>query len=458
MPALAAILVLHWIVLAGFWTGVGGADHYEYAMSALDLSEGQLPDTHWGLRWPLTGTMALSVLVLGPTEFALSLPVILSSSGLVLLAYLAGRRWAGPGTGLAAALMVATSPLFAVMRIHVHLPEMLFAVAAVIVAASADGTRLRPFAVAALLAWLAWACRETSGYLPVALGLGAPVLLRPVRRGLAAGLTVGGGFAAAVLAEWTFYRVIYGDWLYRVKTDLDHGGDMEGTGIRSAPQDADTWLTPLFDAVLPSLLTPVYAAALLGGIAAPVLGFGWRPEGRRGLVYLGIGCALSYTICVGFLNLESYRYFSILPLTGTLVAAWSIASFGRGRGRPAALTGLALICALGIGVRIATQARDSTTPYRLAEAALTQDAVVNTPYNTRHARLLLRLRGSDPDLLREIDGPDLLTAGDLVLVSDDRAWPAPSWTPLATYPPNPGPIDRLRGDAEAGQTLWRVGE
>ena len=93
-------------------------------------------------------------------------------------------------------------------------------------------------------------------------------------------------------------------------------------------------------------------------------------------------------------------------------------------------------------------ARSALCPYKGFEAAPEGE----------HA---LRLRQGDPDLLREIDDPASLSAGDLVFLSDNRDWPGPSWTSLATYPPvPPAPLARLRGRTASapGQTLWRVGE
>lgn len=472
-----ALIALHWAVAALLWPGLGWMDSLEYSRAAMDLLDGTLPRDHWGLRWPLTLPLTLGAGLLGPSELTLSLPLLLVSSVLVWLAWLCGCRWSNAATGRAAGALFATSPVFASMGIIVAVPETLFTLAAIALAARAE--RARDFVLAGVLAWAAWACRETSAYLPVTLALVTLVAAKPamVRRGVAAAAILA-AFATALLAELAFYRAVYGAWLFRMRADLAHGQDAPGTRILdTAPGRAETWAAPILETIAASLLTPIWLVAL-PGLALLVIGIarhGMAPgntEGRRAALHLVAGSVAAYLLAVGVLNLERYYYYPVVAVAAVFLAARAIAALAARRPRAGAAL-LVSVCTASVALSLVTRPPDAGTAERLAAAAEEHGSPIKADTKIKRSRLLLRMQGLSPTLLTRLREGDPIMAGDLVFAAEGALSPGPGWQILARYEGRPQPlparlIDRVdpglavrvlgdRAQARPDWLLWRVG-
>ena len=106
-----------------FFTGIEGSDDLQYANIAHAMSTGdyslafptkeQTPSygPHFSMRYGILFPLALTFSLLGVSEFTATLPSLIYSLGMVLLAYYTGRRFFNTQVGLIAACLIAFLPL-----------------------------------------------------------------------------------------------------------------------------------------------------------------------------------------------------------------------------------------------------------------------------------------------------------------------------------------------------------
>ena len=131
------------------WLGYYGSDDFYYSSYALKFP--CPPHYFWEFRMPLILAMRAGFMAFGPTEFAASLPCLLSSLGiLAAVAWLAGWPriidWKSQG----AMFMAATLPLLAERRSTADAAFMAFGLLALGTACVLRGNRLGQFAGAVL--------------------------------------------------------------------------------------------------------------------------------------------------------------------------------------------------------------------------------------------------------------------------------------------------------------------
>jgi len=207
--ALAAALIF--INPVGFVGG--GADDGRYLAAAQCwLANGPcLPTNHWEGRWPVVAPLAMSIELFGFNRTAIAIPALAAGIGCLALLKFIGDRLFGAPAGLAAALIFALMPAFA-MRVFSSTAEpieLLFVLAGFAFVLSKRAL------LGGLCLALAFQTRET------ALVTLAPAILLcwKDRRSLA---TLCLGFGAPLLIEFAAFQFLTGDPFYRRELSLAH--------------------------------------------------------------------------------------------------------------------------------------------------------------------------------------------------------------------------------------------
>ncbi|KIT17171.1 glycosyltransferase family 39 protein [Jannaschia aquimarina] len=393
------LIGLHWLVIWMVWDGIGPRDAVRYVDAALSLLDGQVTDTHWGLRWPLVLPMAGSLAVFGQNEFAASLPVFAYSSLLVVISWQIARRWFGEAAGFAAGILFAGSGLFTMVGsgIYIFLPEIVFCVASLGLATQAGDRPVGRYALAGALVFLAWLCRETSGFMLPALVAGAFTMFGITRNALLAASAATAAFIGLVALEWLGYWLGRGDPLHRIWIDLGHGRGQSGTEILpDGMGSASSWLDPLFGALTHGIVLPIHLTAIAAAVLILMSRVRPRSGGGRALITAGVAAALSFAISVGLLNLETVFYFPIVPWLATMLAGWGLAVIARMSGKPSALAIGAPIIVSSFAIHDLTRDRSMIAARALADFAISAgEPVAADPYLAERARMFLRLDRDD---------------------------------------------------------------
>lgn len=208
-----------WLLVAAFvfinpvgYVG-GGADDDRYLAGALCwLQQGPcLPVNHWEGRWPLIGSLALSLELFGFNRVGLAFPALLASLVCLILLKLLGDRLFGRPVGQVAALIFGAVPVFAIQALSATVEpfELAFILAGFFLIISE-----RPL-LAGLAFAMAFQVRETS----IAALLPAAFLLRKDWRSV--GL-LAMGFGIPLLMEFLLFQLVTGDPLYRRVLSVRH--------------------------------------------------------------------------------------------------------------------------------------------------------------------------------------------------------------------------------------------
>jgi hypothetical protein len=234
----------------GYVGGTGDDVHYLQAARCWAAHAGPcLPTDHWMARWPVLAPIAWTTGWLGEGRFSVglgSLPAWIMT--IVLVGWL-GRLWFDRVTGLVAAAVLASVPIFtqAALQPGADITELMFQMGTAVAATIAYRSQSRTLAVlAGGLAALAVQTRETS-LLWGAVAILAWFMLDRGRRNVLLWSAL--GFGALMLAEVAVYFWATGDALYRTGLSLNH--------TRIVSQE----LPPGFDHSQSPVLNPAYIKA-----------------------------------------------------------------------------------------------------------------------------------------------------------------------------------------------------
>ncbi len=403
-PATAwALGIIFLVSVAFYWHGFGPAgDAERYVAAALKWKEegAHLGDNHWALRHLYVLPMAASYALLGPSEFATTLPNILYAAGLVAITYLFGRRYFDESEAFLTAAFVAVSAFFVArpMEIGVYGPEVMFAAAAcwLYLEARHDGARRIPLLVAAgLMSGLSWTLREQTVYLIIAFGA---LALMERRKILISLFALGAGFGSILLFELLGYFLASGDAFYRYHVDLQHRTVGWDATIDEKMPLVLKLIRPFKDAIDDPITTPLL---LLGVAAAVWLGKGLvagQAKRRDAFVVFGVVSVISAVISSYVFDFAKPRYFPVLHYTVVLVLACATVGIAR-RFNAALAAGFA-----GLVLFLNVAGEDFSNYNEFAEARLlgkiaeaSSEPIFVDPMTASRARHYLRLLGETRD-------------------------------------------------------------
>ena len=202
-----------------------GADDWQYFDAARCwVAHGPcLPHNHWQGRWPLIAPTAVAIALLGESRLSVSIaPLAASLACLVLLAQI-GNRLFSPPTGWVAALILATTPIFALQMLDpsVEAIELFFLLLGLDILLRLKRTRgfVLPF-LAGLSFAMAVQTRETA---LVAGPFAAVLLWKSVPAGHRAEIAVVGlSFGLPFLVEALVFYSSVGDPFWRRRLSIHH--------------------------------------------------------------------------------------------------------------------------------------------------------------------------------------------------------------------------------------------
>lgn len=217
-------LVLLSLALRIIWfTGPRLLDDLTYAETATRLLNHGWPETEdiFLLRIGFTGILALCFKGLGVHMLSLALPSLVASLVLVGLTYLLASRSFGRATGVAAAILLAISPLdvFFATEAHTDLCVAACTAAAAFLILPPDPTKSWPRGFyAGLFMGLSHLFKEASIIPLIAL-----LLLVGLRRnGRKSAGALLGGYASILLLESAGYWIGRGDFFHRIRVVAEH--------------------------------------------------------------------------------------------------------------------------------------------------------------------------------------------------------------------------------------------
>ena len=434
----AAILAFAAVMLAFGWTGFLAGDDMQYEAAARAwLETGVFGRGTAALRPTVVLPIALSFSIFGPREIALVLPTVAYFLGLLLLTYAAVRRAIDRPTALAAALLLASTPLFALIAsvASPDLAELFFVAASLWLFHGAGESRwwIARLVGAGLAAGLAAATRETSFLLLGYYGLLALREEPEERRSFRVVLL---SAAVVLIAELGYLGAVTGNPFVRLWTDW-----MKQQELPRKPTgniEVNRWVNPF----LALLLNQEFA--LLFFLATPAalrMCFG-RGGGERRRETLRFLCAFGalWFVGVGYCpwlrNLP--RYFSVTTYCAVIaLAAWASVSWSAGR-RAAALAVVGILVASNLtGIYL-----DNRDPLygvrRLVDVAKRARETVYTDPETAEAAAFLLSAAH----VRERVSSDPPPAGALFLhdptraaANGDRYAPRAEWRELERFDP-----------------------
>lgn len=423
-----------WIVAATFlasaayyWHGFGPmGDAERYVGAALKWREQGpfLGETHWSLRHLFVVPIAAAFEVLGPSEFAATVPNILYAAGLVAITYFFARRRLGRAEGTVIAILIAISAFFVArpMEIGVYGAEIFYAALScwLFVSAQFDRRRITYLFVAGAVAGLAWTIREQTFYLLAAFGL---LTLFGRRQPLLSLTAIAIGFGAVLLVEGMIYWAAAGDPFYRYRVDLHH----KAVGWATLDSTRDTafakFLRPFKDSAGDPITTPL---SIAGAAAAAFL---LRQKTRKLaasqsiFVSFAVISAVAVVISAYGFDLATPRYYPIFPYFICLVLGVAIVAIGQRYGRWASASALALVAFLNAAGEDFSNYNEYAEARLLAQYARMSDGPIYTdPLTASRARYLMRLSGTDRDRIAETIRSDrIYPTGVLFYKTNQRA-------------------------------------
>ncbi len=445
---LTLFLILYASVLMVFWDGLGPRDELQYISAALDWYETGpvLGETHWSLRSPLILPMAAIFSIFGPSEFGASAPNILFGSLLVVISFTFARRTLGHLDGNIFTALVATSAFLTIQpsELRIYGIEIIFVATSLWLLAErwgSPGADLHRLYLAGLAAGGAWLCRESTIFLPIAIG--AVALITPARF-FRTVLPAAAGFFSIILSEMLYYQVVAGDALYRFKIDINHGGGEPSTKIGGPMPDETSlhfFLHPINELLTYPTVTPFFVIAMAA--------FAYLRKTKMmsekinsTLIVFVIATAMSFFISGYFLSLEYVEYYPIVLYTSLLFCTLAIATIYR---RYGAIMGS---IPLGIIVVLSFAAADFRDYGEYDEARLLADLIEDYEQPICSDRLtsmrtqgLLRLRGMPLEAATRM-APPYDDSNECALVfnatpAGDRYWlkPEPQWAQIGVWFP-----------------------
>lgn len=467
-------LGLFYALVALGWTGFIASDDVTFAHGAYGWLE-QFPYVggHGTIRYTITIPMALAFRAAGENEFAMALPGLLYLGGLMVIAWFAVRRAAGPLPAFGALVVLATSPLLVIQAsiANVDVIELFFLTASVMVFwRCLDGEpRTGRLVAAGALAGAAFLTRETAIFVALFFGL---LFLAGYRFSRARYLFIAVGFVAVWSIELVYLWAMTGDPLYRFHISLNHDATID----RSLDLAGNVIVNPLIDPLLVILLNQEFM--LLFWIAPPLIA--WLALGQSVALPVRLFArvialfALVWFICVGaaqhLLPLNP-RYFMICAAMASVLGGAALVLLLARGGRMAAFAVFGLMALIGSNlVGIAVENKQSTFGERQLARIVDADprAIILTDPMTRYrADMLLRWEHAES---RVSDAPPASgalfyynpahAAANFKLPPDRVALyrPQPEWIAVARYRPPPTWLARaIQGSglsARIPQGVW----
>jgi Dolichyl-phosphate-mannose-protein mannosyltransferase len=452
--SLIAFLLIYFLVTLYFWDGIGPRDAEQYITAALSWREtgAYLGENHWSLRYLLVLPMAFFFTVFEPSEFLASTPNILYGALLVVVTFYYSRRHLGVIAGNIFTLLIATSAFYTIQaaELRIYGVEIFYVVLSLwlfIEGTSSARPNSRILFLAGLMAGGAWLCRESTIFLPFAIGAAAIIMKAPFFR---ATIPAALGYLTVLIVEFAFYRFAAGNFLYRYKIDLGHGGDTLGTKI-GGPVESQSLFDYIAHPFIELVSYPSVSPFVFIGIIALIYllrGGVFYKTARRIVAIFGLGAVLSFVISGYPLSLEYVEYYPIVCYISLLVTSIAIASLYRRSGKIA--SGLATVMVVALSFTVA----DFRDYDEYSEARLLTDLVLaydepifSDNITVNRATSLLRLRGVTDEkaqaLLRRGDaipdgvlvyqaiprGARYTIASSPTWVEIERSYPRdPSWT------------------------------
>ena len=405
---LAAVVLAFGLLTAFGWTGYLGSDEPQYAKAAIGWNESFpfVGQTVGMLRNTLVLPIALSFRLFGVGEASLVAPIVLHALGVVLLTYLLVARVCGRPTALAAALLVAATPMLAVAAsIAAPDPVELFWILASLALLWSPGAGAGRLACAGACAGLAFHTRETTlAYLIALAALAIAGWGQP--RGRWGWVALGA--ALVVAAELAWLGAATGDPLYRWKLDLAHDQVTRAQGYVGVTRAGNyvvgiAWLDPL----LVMLANQEFALLFWFGIPAAAwcaTTRGLPPEVRRFARALAL-IGFSWVVFVGAAQRLLFllpRYFTPACWCAAVLCAIALVR-GLGPARPALARAAFALLALSFVAGIYVDNRAHFLPERtlVRYAAGTNEAVYTDPSSALRAEFLI---ASHPGLASRVRG------------------------------------------------------
>ncbi|GAB2934238.1 glycosyltransferase family 39 protein [Streptomyces mayteni] len=349
----------------------GGSDWKAFFFGSLDASNAITVDKPPAALWP----MGLSVRIFGLSSWAILLPEALMGVATVAVLHAAVRRAFSPAAGLIAGLVLAVTPVAALM-FRFNNPDallcLLMVAAVYCVLRALEHARTRWLLLAGVAFGLAFLTKTLQAFLilpPLALVYAVCAPTRPLRRigQLALGgvaLLLSAGWWVAIVELWpassrpyvggsqdnSFLELTLGyNGLGRITGD--ETGSVGGGGGGGGGSWGETGLFRLFDGSMGGQISWLLPAAFLLLAAGLVVTARAPRTDRRRAAFLAWGGALLFTfVTFSFMSGIFHEYYNVAlaPYVAALVGMgattlWSL------RGRPWAAATLAAVVAVTAG-------------------------------------------------------------------------------------------------------------
>ncbi len=379
------------LALAIGWIGFAASDDAAYYFAASRWLEHapQPGDDHWGTRFPLILSLALSLALLGKGAAAMTLTALGWYAALLASVRAVSRRIATPRAAWVATMLVATMPVVVTnaTTVSCDLTEAVFLLLGGRLlgdVAAGKGRRWTPLA-AGVAFGTAILCRETAvlalfGLVPL-FAIGRPI----TRRAL---IVVALGCAGALAGEAMYQWLLTGDPLHRWTLAFHHDGHID-----RAANDEGNWLVhPAIDPLLVLLVNDDFALLFWALISAITFRFDRKLDGQgrqRLFVLTALACSTFLLVAVLTTKLVlNPRYFALPAITAAIaVAAW----LDRVAPRARALALGALVGSNLLMLAVENQHPRWPAQALVAAAAAHAGATVSTDAATAH-RALIPLR------------------------------------------------------------------
>jgi len=387
------LLVVATTMLGLSWVGYMASDDSLYSAGALGWLKDApfVGNTHWALRHPLVIPVALSYSLFGVSELSLVLVTTAYFLALLIVTYYIVSVRFDAKTGLLAALLLSTVPLFAFEATiaGVDIVEAFFVVLSLWFFHKATEVKhsFALFLIAGLMAGLAWWTRETTIGLLLFYALLFAVGYRVPRHKY---WIMAAGFAVLVIVELAYFWSLTGDPFHRVMVDA---------GLKKPPIDfvvpgtGNIEVSPLLNPIIALLANNEFM--LLFFLAIPAAVWAWRerqlaPEQQR-FVRLLVGLMIVWFLVVGYgIGLRALpRYFAVTSFAAAvLVGLWLVYRVAM-RSRALAI----VLAATVVGANLLSVLASNTEPI-FAERALVawlkkNDGQIFTDPETRRAAAFL---------------------------------------------------------------------